>query len=121
MCIKNIVFCVIFTCFLGIKLRIFRDLKNRVFVLEVLGCFYELKFGYFKRCEVLFLNKRIFVRFAYFCCLESFILQIMLFCEYFVSFVGLYEFKLLFCNVGITDTEVFLGVRVWVVCASLTS
>lgn len=56
-----------------------------------------------------------------FCSLESFILRIILFCEYFASFVYLYEFKLLFCNVGITDTEVFLGVRVWVVCASLTS
>ena len=68
-----------------------------------------------------FLHKRIFVRFAYFCCLERFILRIISFCEYFASFVGFYEFKLLFCNVGITDAEVFLGVRVWVVCASLTS
>lgn len=61
LCIKNIVFCVIFACFLGLKLSIFRDLKIRVFVLEVLGCFYELKFGYFKRCEVIFLHVRIFV------------------------------------------------------------
>lgn len=63
----------------------------------------------FKRCEVLFLHKRIFVRFAYFCCLERFILRILLFCEYFASFVCLYGFKLLFCNVWIAEKELFLG------------
>ena len=52
---KNSIFCVFFYMVLGIKIGVFGELKIRVFVLEVLGCFYGLKFGYFKElCGYIF-------------------------------------------------------------------
>lgn len=51
----------------------------------------------------MFLHKRIFARFAYFCSLESFILRIFLFCEFLRNLGVSLGWTLLLCNVGIAE------------------
>lgn len=88
----------------GVKIEYFSRFENSGFRLGGARVFLRIKIWlFFKRCEVLFLYKRIFVRFAYFCSLESFILRILLFCEFLRNLGVSLGWALLLCNVGIAE------------------
>lgn len=67
----------------GVKIGCFSRFKNSGFRLGGARVFLRIKIWlFFSARETMFLHKRIFVRFAYFCSLENFILRILLFCEF---------------------------------------
>lgn len=70
----------------GVEIEHFSRFENSGFRLGGARVFLRIKVWLFLSArETMFLHKRIFVRFAYFCCLESFILRVLLFCECFAN------------------------------------